>query len=97
MKRFDHSFEFGPGGYSIRSYRIALVRREEVQRHVTPVIAFVWVMLKDRHQLYCGDSKLLQVWNLFDHAGEGPALLCGNTRVVARGKTSHVHLINDRV
>src|SRR5262249_32946373 len=97
MKRLHHGLELGCRGRRIRNYGVALVRREKVQRHVAPVIAFIGVILKNRHQFDRSYSKLLQIGNLFDYAREGSALVSRDTRVSASGKTSYVHLIDDRV
>ena len=50
-----------------------LVRREEVQRHVAPVVAFLRIELVHREQLDDGDAELLEVGNLLGQAGKRAA------------------------
>ena len=60
--------------------RVLLVRREEVQRHVAPVIALLRIELLDGQQLDDRDAEILEVGNLFRHAGEGAALAPASRR-----------------
>ena len=55
---------------STASPRVRLVGREEVERHVTPVVALLRIELVDRHQLDDLDAEFLEVGNLF---GQSPA------------------------
>jgi hypothetical protein len=74
------------------------MRREEVQRHVAPVVAaFFGIELMHGHQLDDGDAELLQIRNLFDDPGKGAAGRRGHTRVREDGEPAHVHLVHDRV
>jgi hypothetical protein len=47
------------------------VRREEVERHVAPVVpAVLGIELIDRQQLDDGDAKFLEIGDLLHHPGE---------------------------
>ena len=77
--------------------RVCLVGREEVQRHVAPVVAFLRIELVDREQLDDGDAEVLEVGNLLGHAGKGAALRGRDAGVRARGESFDVQFIDDRV
>src|SRR4029077_6721385 len=57
MKSFHHAFEFEMLVVRIGA-RILRMWRKEVQRHIAPVIAFLRVALKNRHELYNRDPQL---------------------------------------
>src|SRR4030095_11680048 len=48
------------------AHRVTLMRREEVQRHVTPIISLLRIELVHREQLDSGYAKLLQIRNFLD-------------------------------
>jgi hypothetical protein len=73
------------------------MRREKIQRHIAPVIAFVRLVLKNWHQLDHGDSKILKVGNFLDHPRGCSALVGGHTGIAVFRKAAHVHLVNDCV
>ncbi len=54
---------------------ILLVRRKEIQRHVAPVVALLWIKLEHRHQFDRRNAQILQVRDLGLHAGERAPLL----------------------
>src|SRR5580700_7218142 len=52
MKSLHHILEFEMLLISTVCVRVLSMRREEIQRHVAPVVAFLWITLKNRHQFY---------------------------------------------
>src|SRR5262249_12468888 len=79
---------------------IALMRREERDRRVSPIVdpsrrGILSVELKHGQQFDGGDPELSQIWNLF-HQGSIRAACCfGKTGTVMARETSYVHLVND--
>ena len=70
---------------------------EEVQRHVAPVVPLLRVELLHREQLDDRDAQVLQVGDLVDDAGEGPAAAGGDPARRAPREPADVHLVDDRV
>ena len=71
--------------------------REEVQRHVAPVITLLRIELVHRQQLDYGDAEFLQVWDLLDQSKEGSAFFGCDAGVGMRRETFDVQLVDDRV
>ncbi len=76
---------------------IGVMRSEEIQRHVTPVVSFLRVILVHRHEFDGGDSQFLEVRNLLDHTAVRPPLFRLYTAVVAPRESADMHLVNDQV
>ena len=51
--------------------RIFVVRCKKVERHVTPVVIFLRVELKYRHQFNRRHAQLNEIRNLFNESGKG--------------------------
>jgi hypothetical protein len=77
--------------------RVRLMGREEVQRHVAPVVALLRIELVDREQLDDRDTELLEVGNLLGHAGKRAAFRGRDPGVRARGESFDMQFIDDRV
>ncbi len=73
------------------------MRCEEVQRHISPIIAFVRVTLKDGHQFDDGDPKLFQIRYLFDQSGIGAGSRRMNAGIGIPGEPLDVTFVDDRV
>ena len=96
VKGLDHILEFDMV-LIIAMGAILRVRREEVQRHVAPIVSFVRVALKDGHQLDNGDPKVLEIWDLFDQAGVGSGSGWMHAGIGMARKSLDVKFINDRI
>ena len=96
VKGLDHILEFDMV-LIIAMGAILRVRREEVQRHVAPIVFFVRVALKDGHQFDNGDPKVLEIWDLFDQAGVGSGSGWMHAGIGMARKSLDVKFINDRV
>ena len=72
MKRLHHVLEFEVLLVVVAVTGILRVRREEVQRHVAPVVALLRIALKNRHQLDNRDPEFLQIRDLFHQSGIRP-------------------------
>ena len=76
------------------------MRREEGDRRVAPVVdsargAILSVELKDRQQFDRGDTQLLEIRNLLDHAGIRAAFRLRHSGTGMAGEAAHVHFVND--
>ena len=60
----DHPPEFIDHLFRGLGNRIFVMGREEIQRHISPVTAFLGILLEHREQLYRRNSELLQVRDL---------------------------------
>ena len=84
---------------------VACIWRKETDRIISPEVnEFVFidqsdvthlVKFEDWHQLYCIDSKLFQIRNLFAQTFEGTAVF--NTGTFIHGKSADVKFIDDQV
>ena len=97
VKGADHLPEFVVLATQGSRPRIPLVRREEVQGHVAPVAAFLWIVLQHRHQFDDGDAQVLQVRNLLDDAAVSAASLVLHSGVRIHGERSDVELVDHRI
>ncbi len=59
MKSLHHILEFNTLLVRTMCARVLSMRREEIQRHIAPVVAFLRVTLKNRHQFYNRHSEFL--------------------------------------
>ena len=71
--------------------------REEVQRHVAPVIALLRIELVDREKLDDCDAQILKVRNLLGHTGKRAAFRCGDPGVRARGESFDMQFVDDGI
>src|SRR5580704_15762351 len=69
MKSLHHVFEFEMLLTTRRSARVLCMRSEEIQRHVAPVVALLWITLKDRHELDNCYPEFFQIGNLLNQTG----------------------------
>ncbi len=72
VQRSNHLAEFIVRLVMRRS--IGMMRSEEIQRHVAPVVSFLRVILVHRHQLDGSDPQFLEVGNLLDYTAIRPPL-----------------------
>ena len=85
VQRLDHVAELVDRAERILPRAVGLVRREERDRRVAPVVdlarrAILGVELEHRQQLDRGDAELLEIGNLLDQAGIGAAGLLRRRR-----------------
>jgi hypothetical protein len=73
------------------------VRREKVERHIAPVIAFGGIELLHRKQFHNCDAEFLEIGYLLDYSRICTPFLLSNSRVIARREAFDVHLVYDRV
>ena len=100
VQRLDHVAELVDRAERILARAVGLVRREERDRRVAPVVdlsrrAVLGVELEHRQQLDRRDAELLKIRNLLDQAGERAARLLGDAGAGMAGEAAHVHLVND--
>src|SRR3981081_4272104 len=95
MQSRNQFFEFFNRRLRLRS--ISKVWTEKIERHVAPVIVFLWIKLMNRHELNNRDAELNQVRNLLNNSGESSTAYGGYGTAGTSGKSPHVHFINDRV
>ena len=68
MKRLHHISEFKVLLIIVAGIRVLGVGREEVQRHIAPVVTLLWIALENRHQFDHSDPELFQIGDLLDQA-----------------------------
>ncbi len=95
MKSLHHVSKFQVLLVVVSSARVLRMRREEVQRHVAPVVALLGVALINRHELDNRYSEFFQIGDLFHQAG-----ICAGTRRIQAGvrilrETPHVKLVDN--
>ena len=97
MKVFHHLLEFKPQLFGMLSARILGMRREEIQRHIAPVVAFLRVALKNRHQLDNRHSEFLEIRDLFYETGVGAGARWVDAGVGILGEAFHVKFVDDSI
>ena len=97
MQGVDHLTELAPLRAVVGVCRICVVGREEIQRHVTPVVAFVRVELKHGHQLHRSDAEFGQVRDLFDEARERPAFTVADFGTGVLGQPANMRLVDHKI
>ena len=93
VKRLHHRPEF----VERVAVRVRLMGREEMERHVAPVVALLRIELVNRQQLDNRDAELLEIRNLLRQPGKRTAPGGRDARVGARGKSLDVQFVDDRV
>ena len=101
MQRLDHVAELVNGTQRILARAVALVRRKERDRRVSPVVdepgrSILDIVLKYRHELDGADTELLQIRDLLDEAGIRASCSLREPGARIAGEPSHVQLVNDR-
>src|SRR5215469_627452 len=71
VESLDHLSEFKMLPIVITSGGILRMRREEVQRHIAPIVGLLRVALKYGHQFDDGYAEFLQIRDLFHQSGVG--------------------------
>src|ERR1700733_5985470 len=77
--------------------RELVMRGEEVQRHITPVVAFLRIALKNRHQLNNGYPQILQIWDLLHQTRISARSRWIHTGVTVFREAPHVKFVDDRI
>ena len=100
VQRLDHVAELVHRAERILARAVRLVRREERDRRVAPVVdlarrAVLGIELEHRQQLDGGDPELLEIRDLLDQAGVGAAGLLADAGAGMAGEAAHVHLVDD--
>jgi hypothetical protein len=76
---------------------VGLVRRHEVERHVSPVVSFLGVELMNGQELDGGDPERLQVRDLVDQPSEGASAIGRNARSRPPRESADVQLVDDEI
>ena len=95
MKRFHHISKFKVLLIIVASTRVLCMRRKEVQRHVAPVVSFLWIALKYRHQLDNGYPEFLEVRDLLHQTGIRASSRCIHAGVGISSEALHVKFVDD--
>ena len=100
VERLDHVAELVEDSERILPRTVGVMRREERDRLVAPVVhaagrAVLRIELEDWQQLYGGDAEILEIRNLVDQAGIGPALVDGDPGARMPGEAADVKLVDD--
>src|ERR1700689_3522148 len=74
-----------------------MMRREESERHVSPITALLRVVLMHRHQLDRGHSQFFQIRNHRGHTGVGAARALIHAGAWMSGEVAYVELVDDEV
>ena len=77
--------------------RIFVMGREEIQRHISPVTAFLGILLEHREQLDRRNSELLQVRDLLNQSRVSAPLFRGHTGIRPHREASYVHFVDDGI
>src|SRR6267378_4373183 len=95
VKSLDHVSKFEVLLIIVAVTRVLRMRREEVQRHVAPVVALLWIALKDRHQFDNGYPEFPEIRDLLHQTG----IRAGTRRFYAGvgvlSEALHVKLVDD--
>lgn len=97
VELLDHRLKFKSLIAYLSFDAVFVMRSKEAERHVSPIIVFIWIELKHGHELDRSDSKLYEIWNLFDDSKKGSAFRTRNTRIGVIGKTADMHFIDDEI
>src|SRR5882762_10009356 len=81
VKSLDHVSKFEVLLIIVAVTRVLCMRREKVQRHVAPIVALLWIALKDRHQFDNGYPEFLEIRDLLHQTGIGTGSRCINAGV----------------
>ena len=100
VQRLDHVAEFVDRAERILARAVRLVRREERDRRVAPVVdlarrAILGVELEHRQQFHRGDAELLEIRDLLDQAGVRAARLLADAGTRMAREAADVHLVDD--
>ena len=100
VQRLDHIAKFIHRAKRILTRAVGLVRRKERDRRIAPVIDFsrravLGIELEHRQQFDGRDAELLEIGNLLDQTGIGPAFVLSDAGTGMAGEAAHVHFIDD--
>ena len=100
VQRLDHISKFVHGTERILTRAVRLVRSEERDRRIAPVVdlsrgTILSVELEHRQQLHGGDAKLLEIRNLLDQTLVSAARLLSDSGAWMAREAAHVHLVDD--
>src|SRR5262249_26017360 len=100
VQRLDHVTKLVDGPLRIATGAVGVVRREERDGRVAPVVdlaggSVLDVELENGQELHRADAQILEVWDLLDQPGEGAAPFGGYPRARVAGEAAHVHLVDD--
>src|SRR5262249_55947439 len=96
----DHVSKFVHRPESIFARTVRLMRREERNRRVTPVVDLArrtiqGVELEHWEKFDSGDAKLLEIRNLLNQTSIGAARLLTDSSVRVGGDPANVHFVDD--
>ena len=97
VQRFDHREKLGPLLTRMWVSRVCMMRREETQRHVAPVVILVRIKLKDGQQLDGSDTEIHEVRNLFNDTEKSASSRMNHARGGMLGESLDMHFIDDEV
>src|SRR5262249_1988593 len=100
VQRFNHVAKFVDRAERIPTRTVTLVRGEERDGRVSPVVdppgrGILGIELKYRQQFDGGDAESLEIWYLLDQTGIVATVFSRNPGTGMARETSHVHLVND--
>jgi hypothetical protein len=100
MERLDHVAEFVSGAEWIAPGTVGVMGREERHRRVAPIVdestrTVLHIELEHRQKLYGRDTQTLQVRDLFDQTGEGPASRVADAGIRMASEAAHVQFVHD--
>lgn len=100
MQCLDHVAELIERSQRILTRTVSLVRSEETDRRIAPVVGEAWrailgIELEYRQQFDRRDPEVLKIRDLLDQAGIRAAPGVAEARTRVAGEASHMHLIND--
>src|ERR1700730_5311164 len=95
MQSGNQFFEFFNRRLRLRS--ITKVWTEKIERHVAPIIVFLWIKLMDRHELNDGHAEVNEVRNLLNNPGKSTTAFGGYVTAETSGKYPEVHFVNDGI
>jgi hypothetical protein len=101
VQRLHHVAKFVKRSERVGSRAVGLMRREERDRLVSPVVApaawrIVAVELEHGEELHGGDAQVAQVRDLLDDAGVGAASGVRHPGARMLREATHVHLVDHR-
>lgn len=73
-----------------------MMRCEEVQRAIAPVVVLLRIELKDRHQFHGSDAQVTKVGDFFDETNKAAALAVRHSGR-SSGKATDMHFINNQL
>ena len=97
VERLHHLAELAEFLSGFPRTAVEVVRGEERERRIAPVVAFLGIELEDWHELDHRYAQLLQVGDLLGHPCERSSFFGCNPGVGTRSESLDVQLVDDGV